>query len=108
MPGYQRCNCYRNAMRRGTMAFALGGSEWGRSEVINADLFLREAGQTILRFPGTTTMRFWIVACSALAVVAAHTLYSFTNRQRRRRGHFIPDQVSNEWLASAKIHEDHN
>jgi hypothetical protein len=53
-------------------------------------------------------MRFWIVACSALAAVAAHTVYSFASRQRRRRGHFIPDQVSNEWLATAKIHEDHN
>lgn len=53
-------------------------------------------------------MKLWILACSALAVVAAHTVYSFTSRQRRRRGHVIADQVSSEWLATAKIHEDPN
>ena len=54
-------------------------------------------------------MNFWILACGALAVVAAaHTVYSIT-RQRRRRGNDIADQVSSEWLATAKIHnEDHN
>lgn len=50
-------------------------------------------------------MNFWILACSALAVVAAHTVYSFT-RQRRRRGNVIADQVSSEWLATAKIHHE--
>jgi hypothetical protein len=53
-------------------------------------------------------MKYWILACSALAVVAAHAIYTFNVRQTRRRGSFTPDQVSSEWLASAKIHEDHN
>jgi hypothetical protein len=53
-------------------------------------------------------MKFWILACGALVVVAARAVYTFSTRQSRRRGHFIPDQVSNEWLATAKIHEDHH
>jgi hypothetical protein len=52
-------------------------------------------------------MKFWILACTALAAVAAHGLYTFSQRQGKRRGQFS-DQVSNEWLATAKIHEDHN
>jgi hypothetical protein len=53
-------------------------------------------------------MKFWILAASALVLVAAHAVYTFSTRQSRRRGHFMPDQVSNEWLATAKIHEDQN
>jgi hypothetical protein len=53
-------------------------------------------------------MKYWILACSALAVVAAHAVYTFSTRQSRRRGQFTHDQVSNEWLATAKIHEDRN
>jgi hypothetical protein len=52
-------------------------------------------------------MKFWILACSALALVAARAAYTFSTRQSRR-GHVKPDQVSNEWLATAKIHEDHH
>jgi hypothetical protein len=50
-------------------------------------------------------MKLWILACSALALVAAHAAYTFSNRQSRRRG-ALTDQVSSEWLATAKIHED--
>jgi hypothetical protein len=53
-------------------------------------------------------MKLWILACSALAVVAARAVYTFSHRQGRRRGQVTPDQVSSEWLATAKIHEDHN
>ena len=54
------------------------------------------------------TMKYWLLACSALALVAAHAAYTFSNRQSRRRGG-LTDQVSSEWLATAKIHaEDHN
>jgi hypothetical protein len=53
-------------------------------------------------------MKFWILACSALAAVAAHAAYTFSHRQGKRRDHLHSDQVSNEWLATAKIHEDHN
>jgi hypothetical protein len=53
-------------------------------------------------------MKFWILACSALVAVAAHAAYTFSQRQGRRRGQFNNDQVSSEWLATAKIHEDHN
>lgn len=52
-------------------------------------------------------MKFWILACTALAAVAVRGVYTFTQRQGRRRAQFS-DQVSNEWLATAKIHEDHN
>jgi hypothetical protein len=50
-------------------------------------------------------MKLWILACSALALVAARAAYTFSNR---RRGRFTNDQVSSEWLATAKIHEDQN
>jgi hypothetical protein len=53
-------------------------------------------------------MKIWILACSALALVAAHAAYTFSNRQSRRRGGLTTDQVSSEWLATAKIHEDQN
>jgi hypothetical protein len=53
-------------------------------------------------------MKFWILAASALAAVAAHAAYTFSQRQGRRRGQLNNDQVSSEWLATAKIHEDHN
>jgi hypothetical protein len=52
-------------------------------------------------------MKFWILACSALALVAARVVYAYSTRESRRHGQFTHDQVSNEWLASAKIHEDH-
>jgi len=53
-------------------------------------------------------MKFWILACGALAALAAHAAYTFSQRQGRRRGRFENDQVSSEWLATAKIHEDQN
>jgi hypothetical protein len=52
-------------------------------------------------------MKFWILACGALVAVAARAAYAFSQRQGRRRTQ-LTDQVSNEWLATAKIHEDHN
>jgi peptidoglycan/LPS O-acetylase OafA/YrhL len=54
------------------------------------------------------TMKLWILAGSALALLAAHAAYTFTNRHGRRRGALSTDQVSSEWLATAKIHEDQN
>ena len=54
-------------------------------------------------------MKLWLLVCGALAAVAAHAAYSYSNRQGRRRGGLTTtDQVSSEWLATAKIHEDHN
>ncbi len=50
-------------------------------------------------------MKLWLLACRAIAVVAARAMYSFTNRQSRRN-RFTGDQVSTEWLATAKIYED--
>ena len=70
-------------------------------------LHTREHTQ-LLSIPGANHMKFWILACSALAAVAAHAAYTFSQRQGRRRGQFNNDQVSSEWLATAKIHEDHN
>jgi hypothetical protein len=51
-------------------------------------------------------MKLWIFASGAFALVAAHAAYAFSSRQGRRRGRFTNDQVSSEWLATAKIHED--
>jgi hypothetical protein len=51
-------------------------------------------------------MKLWLVAIGAFTVVAARVIYSFSTRQSRRRDRFN-DQVSSEWLATAKIHEDH-
>lgn len=54
-------------------------------------------------------MKLWLLAFGALAAIAAHAAYTFNNRRNRPRGRFTADQVSSEWLASAKIHnEDHN
>ena len=52
-------------------------------------------------------MKIWILACGAFAVVAARVVYNLTHRQSRRSTRFTGDQVSSEWLATAKIHEDH-
>jgi len=51
-------------------------------------------------------MKIWLVAISAITVVAARVVYSISTRHSRRRNRFN-DQVSSEWLATAKIHEDH-
>ena len=69
---------------------------------------LHETVHTVFFDPRGTTMKYWILACSVLAVVAAHAVYTFSTRQSRRRGQLSHDQVSNEWLATAKIHEDHH
>ena len=49
-------------------------------------------------------MRFLILACGALGVLAAGAAYSFTYRRTRSSPN---DQVSSNWLATARIHEDH-
>jgi hypothetical protein len=51
-------------------------------------------------------MKLWLLACGAIAVVAARAVYSFSTRHSRRT-RFTGDQVSSEWLATAKIYEDH-
>jgi hypothetical protein len=51
-------------------------------------------------------MKLWVVAFGAIALVVARAAYSFSTRHSRRRNRF-DDQVSSEWLATAKIHEDH-
>ena len=50
-------------------------------------------------------LKFWIFALSAAAVIAARAAYSYANRPARA-GRFINDQVSSDWLATARIHED--
>jgi hypothetical protein len=50
-------------------------------------------------------LKFWIFALSAVAVIAARATYSYVNRPPRS-GRFINDQVSSDWLATARIHED--
>jgi len=47
-------------------------------------------------------MTFWILACSAITMIAAGAAYSFTHRRTR----ITTDQVSSNWLATARIHED--
>jgi hypothetical protein len=48
-------------------------------------------------------MTFWIFAVAAPAAVAVAAL--FFRSRRTSRGD--TDQVSGDWLASARIHEDH-
>jgi len=51
------------------------------------------------------TLRFWILALGAAAVVAARATYRrMTQPPQSRR--FPSDQVSNDWLATARIYED--
>jgi hypothetical protein len=50
-------------------------------------------------------LKFWIFALSAAAAIAARAAYSYVNRPSRA-GRFINDQVSSDWLATARIHED--
>ena len=95
-------------MRRATIACAPAPQKRRIAKQDGADLILHAGVHTVFSDPGATTMKYWILACSALAVVAAHAVYTFSTRQSRRRGQFTHDQVSNEWLATAKIHEDRN
>jgi hypothetical protein len=75
----------------------------------SSEFFLHRRRHTlILSRPRGDHMKFWILACGALAALAAHAAYTFSQRQGRRRGQFDNDQVSSEWLATAKIHEDQN
>jgi len=69
-------------------------------------LFLHEDAQIPPPNLGPYNMKLWLLACGAIAVVAARAMYTFSNRQSRRN-RFTGDQVSSEWLATAKIHEDH-
>ena len=50
-------------------------------------------------------MKIWIFALSAVAVLAARATYNFVNRPSGS-GRFTNDQVSSDWLATARIHED--
>jgi hypothetical protein len=50
-------------------------------------------------------LKFWIFALSAVAAIAARATYQYVNRPPRS-GRFINDQVSSDWLATARIHED--
>lgn len=53
-------------------------------------------------------MKLWLLAFGALSAIAAYAAYTFANRRNRPRGRFTDDQVSSEWLTTAKIHhEDH-
>jgi hypothetical protein len=47
-------------------------------------------------------LKFWIFALSAAAVIAARAAYNMMNRPAG----FTNDQVSSDWLATARIHED--
>lgn len=79
-----------------------------RSEVRQSGIdFARIRTHSYSSIPRGDHMKFWILACGALVAVAAHAAYTFRQRQGKRRAQFT-DQVSNEWLATAKIHEDHN
>jgi hypothetical protein len=71
-------------------------------------LILHDARTHDLFDPWGNTMKFWILACGAIAAVAAHAAYTFSTRRTRQRVGFANDQVSSEWLASARIHEDEN
>lgn len=54
--------------------------------------------------PRAVTMKFWILACGALAAIAARAVYGAGSRRSRRA--ISKDQVSADWLATARIHED--
>ena len=49
------------------------------------------------------TLKLWIFVLGAAAVVAARATYNFVSRPP---GRFSNDQVSSDWLATARIHED--
>jgi hypothetical protein len=46
-----------------------------------------------------------MLAVGAAALLAARATYSLMNRSSRP-GSFTNDQVSSDWLATARIHED--
>ena len=73
---------------------------------LSSELFLHAALTHELYRTRAYIMKLWLVALGAIAVVAARAVYSISTRQSRRRDRFN-DQVSSEWLATAKIHEDH-
>jgi hypothetical protein len=47
-------------------------------------------------------LKFWIFAVGAVALIAAKATYKMMNRPTG----FTNDQVSSDWLATARIHED--
>jgi hypothetical protein len=72
-----------------------------------SDLFLQPQSSRFL-FSSTTsetTLKFWMLALSAVAVIAARATYNLVSRHSRS-GSFTSDQVSSDWLATARIHED--
>lgn len=58
----------------------------------------------VLQIQRAWPLKFWILALGA-AAVAARVTYSLMNRAARA-GRFTHDQVSNDWLMTARIHED--
>jgi hypothetical protein len=48
-------------------------------------------------------LKIWLFVVGAAAVVAARATYNFVSRNPARFGN---DQVSSDWLATARIHED--
>ena len=73
---------------------------------VPSELFLHGGRQIPHPILGLHIMKLWLLACGAIAVVAARAVYTFSTRQSRRT-RFTGDQVSSEWLATAKIYEDH-
>jgi hypothetical protein len=52
------------------------------------------------------TVKLWIFALGAVAMIAARAAYGFRHRRRQSGVRFTIDQVSSDWLATARIHED--
>jgi hypothetical protein len=48
-------------------------------------------------------LKLWIFALGAVALIAARATYNFVSKPP---GTFSNDQVSSDWLATARIHED--
>jgi hypothetical protein len=70
-----------------------------------AELLLQPIDHSPLPTKSDITLKIWILALSAVAVIAARATYNLVNRPPRT-GRFSNDQVSSDWLATARIHED--
>jgi hypothetical protein len=76
----------------------------GHSALRLQEPLLQACWQHILTVSRTIIVKIWILAGGVLALIAAHAAYTF--RHRRTGPRFTKDQVSRDWLATARIHED--
>jgi len=87
-------------------SIAIRAGRWDIRDCARRNRFCKLTDATSVLFFGDT-VKFWILAGGALALIAAHAAHTFRNRRTGPRDRFTNDQVSRDWLATAaRVHED--